>query len=73
MTKQDLSVADNLYICAVSQADKGISNKFSAENNIDTGSDPPELPDLTQCEELLIARVVTVMQVIVTNGQKTIS
>ena len=42
MTKQELSVVDNLYICAVSQADKGISNKFSAANNIDTGSDPPE-------------------------------
>lgn len=42
MTKQELSVVDNLYICAVRQADKGTSKKFSAANNIDTGSDPPE-------------------------------
>ena len=73
MAKQELSVVDNSYICALCQEDKGTPKNFSTENNIDTRSDPLELSDLTQCEKLLIARVVTVMQVFVTKGQSTIS
>lgn len=47
--------------------------KPSAENNIDPGSVPPELSDLTQCEEMLTARAFPVMQVHVRKEHNAIS
>ncbi|PKK63213.1 hypothetical protein RhiirC2_717135 [Rhizophagus irregularis] len=38
-------------------------NKFSAENNMDLGEVSEELRDLTEIEEMLIARTFTVMSV----------
>ena len=38
-------------------------NKFSAENNMDPGEVPEELQGLTEIEEMLIARVFTVISV----------
>lgn len=53
---------------------KGAPHKFSAENNMDPGSVPAELNDLTQCEEIQIARAFPVKQeVYVRKGYDTIS
>lgn len=39
------------------------NNKYSAENNIDPGPVPPELQDLTYIEQLLIARVHSIVSI----------
>ena len=49
-------------MCSRCQQEKG-NNRFSTDNNIDPGSQPPELADLTQVEEMLIARVSPILQV----------
>ena len=38
-------------------------NKFSADNNMDPRDIPEELQDLTEIEEMLIARAFTVMSI----------
>jgi len=42
---------------------KKMSNRFSEENNMDPGEVPEELQDLTEIEEMLIAKAFTVMSV----------
>ena len=54
---------DSDYICTRCTREKGHPKKFSKENNMFPGSVPLELEGLTQCEEMLIARAFTVMQV----------
>ena len=51
------------YICTQCKSDKGTQKKFSAENFMVPSVVPPELRDLTQCEEMLIARAFPIMQV----------
>lgn len=49
--------------CRRCHAEKASPKKFSAENNMDPGEVPDELQDLTEVEEMLIARVFPVMSV----------
>ncbi|PKY12906.1 hypothetical protein RhiirB3_322927, partial [Rhizophagus irregularis] len=49
--------------CRRCYSEKIMPNKFSAENNMDPGEVPEELRDLTEIEEMLIARAFTVMSV----------
>jgi hypothetical protein len=49
-------------ICSRCQQEKE-NNQFSVENNMDPGSQPSELANLTQVEEMLIARVSPILQV----------
>ena len=51
------------YTCARCIRDTGTPKKFSHENNTVPGPVPSELRDLSQCEEMLIARAFPVMQV----------
>ena len=51
------------YICTRCQRDKHNPKLFSAENDMDPGSVPPCLQNLTQIEELLIARACPFMTV----------
>lgn len=49
-------------MCSMCQQEKG-NNRFSIENNMDPGSQPLELANLSQVEEILITRVSPILQV----------
>jgi len=49
--------------CRRCYSEKTTPKKFSAENNMGPGEVPDELRDLTEIEEMLIARVFPVMSV----------
>ncbi|CAG8503777.1 4193_t:CDS:2 [Paraglomus occultum] len=49
--------------CQRCYSEKIMPNKFSADNNMDPGDIPEELQDLTEIEEMLIARAFTVMSI----------
>ncbi len=49
--------------CRRCHSEKIMPNKFSAENNMDPGNVPNELEGMTEIEEMLIAKVFTVMSV----------
>src|SRR2546421_106808 len=49
--------------CRRCHAEKSSTKKFSAENNMDPGEVPEELKDLSEIEEMLIARVFPVLSV----------
>jgi hypothetical protein len=51
------------YICNRCQRDKHNPKLYSAENDMDPGTVPPCLQDMTQIEELLIARACPIMTV----------
>lgn len=51
------------YICHRCSSDKKVPKKFSAGNQMIPSSIPNELQDLTQIEEMLIARVLPIMNV----------
>ena len=51
------------YVCNRCQRDKHNPKLFSPENDMDPGSVPPCLKDMTQIEELLIARACPIMTV----------
>ena len=56
------------YVCNRCQRDKHNPKLYSAENDKDPGSVPPCLQDMTQIEELLIARVCPIMTVYYKHG-----
>ena len=60
-TKTNLRIA--FYICNRCQRDKHSPKLYSAENDMDPGTVPPCLQDMTQIEELLIARACPIMTV----------
>ena len=70
---ENINVDDKSHVCTRCKADKGTPKKISVENNMDPGSVPPELNELTQCEEMLKARPFPVIQVYVRKGHNTIS
>ena len=72
-SNRNINVDDKLHVCTRCNVDRGAPEKFSAENNMDPESVPPELSDLTQCEEMLIARAFQVMQLYVRKRHNTIS
>ena len=49
--------------CRRCYSEKIMPHKFSAENNMDPGNVPDELQGMTEIEEMLIAKVFTVMSV----------
>jgi hypothetical protein len=49
--------------CRRCYSENATTKKFSAENNMDPGEVPDELRDLTEIEEMLIARVFPVMSI----------
>ena len=51
------------YICTQCQCDKHNPKLFSADNDMDPASVPPCLQNMTQIEELLIARACPIMTV----------
>ena len=56
-------------ICTRCKQEKGI-HRFSIENNMDPEAQPIDLENLTQVEEMLIARVSPILQVThATGGQ----
>ena len=56
-------------VCYRCRQERG-NNRFSASNNMDPGPQPEELANLTQVEEMLIARVSPILQVThATGGQ----
>ncbi|KAF7307266.1 ATP-dependent DNA helicase [Mycena indigotica] len=57
-------------LCKRCDADHGEVKKWSTDNNTNPGPIPPELQNLTDLEEMLIARVKTVMQVRYTKGRQ---
>ena len=62
-TKTNLRIAFYMYICNRCQQDKHSPKLYSAENDMDSGTVPPCLQDMTQIEELLIARACPIMTV----------
>ena len=60
------------YVCARCVRDTGTPKKFSSENGMIPSKVPPELQDMTQCEEMLIARAFPVMQVYIMSKYGTI-
>ena len=58
----------NAYICQRYSSDKKIPKKFSASNQMIPSCIPNELQDLTQIEEMLIARALPIMNVYVKPG-----
>ena len=58
----------NAYICQRCSSDKKIPKKFSAGNQMIPSCIPNELQDLTQIEEMLIARALPIMNVYVKPG-----
>lgn len=61
------------YMCTRCLRDKGLPKKFSFANNMVPCPVPPELQDLSQCEEMLIARAFPVMQVYLKPKYGTVS
>ena len=60
-TRTHLNV--DTYICMRCQRDKHNPKLFSADNDMDPGNVPPCLQNMTQIEELLIARACPIMTV----------
>ena len=60
--------SEALYVCLRCKRDKGFPKKFGHENNMVPSKVPDELQDLTQVEEMLIARAFPVMQCYVRPG-----
>ncbi len=56
------------YICKQCSRDKKSPKKFSFENSMIPSSVPQELKDLTQVEEMLIARALPIMRVYIKPG-----
>ena len=56
------------YICSRCCRDKKLPKKFSQENSMIPSSVPHELQNLTQIEEMLIARVLPIMRVYIKPG-----
>ena len=54
---------DENYKCTRCTRDKGSPKKFSRENRMIPSVVPPELQNLTQCEEMLISRALPIMSV----------
>ena len=61
VTSKNISI--DSYICTRCKRDKGLPKKFSIENDMIPSPVPESLQELTQIEEMLIARVFPVMQV----------
>ena len=59
------------FVCSRCLRDKGVPKKFSNENSMIPAVVPPELENLTQCEEMLIARAFPVMQVYIRPNSRT--
>ena len=60
--------SDGTYICRKCSIDKNIPLKFLFENEMIPSHVPQELHDLTQIEEMLIARALPIMRVYVKPG-----
>ena len=56
------------YVCSQCFWDKKSPKKFSVENSLIPSSVPDELKDLTQIEEMLIARALPIMRVYIKRG-----
>ena len=56
------------YVCSRCSRDKKSPRKFSVENSMIPSSIPPELKNLTQIEEMLIARALPIMRVYIKPG-----
>ena len=56
------------YVCSRCSRDKKSPKKFSVENSLIPSSVPLELKDLTQVEEMLIARTLPIMRVYIKPG-----
>ena len=56
------------YVCSRCSWDKKSPKKFSVENSLVPSSVPLELKDLTQIEEMLIARALPIMRVYIKPG-----
>ena len=56
------------YVCLACSRDKQQPKRFSKENNVIPSSVPKELQELTQIEEMLIARALPLMRVYVKPG-----
>ena len=72
-TNKNINIDEKFHVCTHCKIDYETPKKISAENNMDPGLVPPELSDLTQCEEMLIVRAFPVMQVYVRKGYDTVS
>lgn len=62
---KNAKVDEKSHVFIHCKIDKGTPRKFITENNVDPCSVPLELSDLTNCEEMLIARAFPMMQVYV--------
>lgn len=60
------------YICQRCTSDKKSPKKFSSQNQMIPSSIPIELQDLTQIEEMLIARALPIMNVYVNPGDNEV-
>ena len=58
----------NSYVCSRCSRDKKSPKKFSLENSMIPSSIPNELQNLTQVEEMLIARALPIMRVYIKPG-----
>ncbi len=56
------------YVCSHCVKDKKSPRKFSLENSMIPSSVPHELQDLTQIEEMLIARALPIMRIYIKPG-----
>jgi hypothetical protein len=56
------------YVCSQCSRDKKSPKKFSFENSMIPSSVPQQLKDLTQVEEMLIARALPIMRVYIKPG-----
>lgn len=56
------------FICTCCKRDKKTIKKFSEENNMHPGRQPPCLSSLSQVEEMFIARACPIMQVYTKHG-----
>ena len=56
------------YVCLRCSRDKAFPKKFSCENNMIPSKVPAELQELTQIEEMLIARALPIMRVYIKPG-----
>ncbi len=58
----------DFYICKTCNRDKEVPRKFSAENFMIPSPVPKQLQNLTQIEEMLIARALPIMRVYLKPG-----
>ena len=73
MVNKNINPDDKSHVSTHCKIDKRTTRNFNAENNIHPGSVPPELSDLAQCEEMLIARAFPDIQVYARKGHISIS